>query len=197
MKKIELKKLAKSPIFWIGLGVIVGGIFLFLFHPKSSSKDVLARVGRKVITAEDFQKRIDALPGYYRSFAAENKKVFLDDLINQELLFQAAKKKRVLKDKEVRKLIEEFAKGIVIRKYVEKEVLGKIKVTEDELLSYYKDHRSEFTSTDSSPSFPEVKDRIEKIIRNEKEERAYRDCVKKLRDRANIRTNTPLLSQIK
>ncbi len=198
------KRWKENKFFWIGIGavgivVVSGLLFLLYFSPKKESrdKDVLASAGKKVITTSDFKKRLQTLPEYYRNFAVENREVFLNDLINRELLFDEGERKGILRDKSTREKIEEAKKDIVVAQFVRKEVLGKIEVSEDELQKYYNEHKEELSSGKRSPSFEESKPYLEKVLKSQKEEEVFRNFLKELRTRSKVEINSDRLKELK
>ncbi|HNX90713.1 MAG TPA: peptidylprolyl isomerase, partial [Candidatus Omnitrophota bacterium] len=72
------------------------------------------------------------------------KKEFLQEIINDTLLYQAALKRGLDKDKDVQKVIDEAKKKIVIARYLKDNIDDKIEITDAEILQYYNEHQNEF-----------------------------------------------------
>jgi len=68
---------------------------------------VLASIGDIKVTVADFAERISNLPAKYRESANKRKAAYLQELINDTLLYQEAVRNNLDKDEEVRKVIEE------------------------------------------------------------------------------------------
>lgn len=112
---------------------------------KSSPDDkVLVKVSDSVITAKDFKDRIAKLPPYYQKLVEKDKKRYLDEMIMEKLFYEAAVRKGLDRDKEVIEIVKEAKKKIVTAKFVETEVDANIKITDDELKSYYEAHKGDF-----------------------------------------------------
>lgn len=108
--------------------------------------NVLAQVSNRFITLGDFKKKIARLPAYYQNVVEKNKKRYLDEVIMEALMYEEALRKGLEKDKEVKEVVNEARKKILIAKLVKNEVEDNVKVTEDELKSFYESHKDEFKS---------------------------------------------------
>ena len=114
-------------------------------RPSPEDK-VLAKVSNKVITVKDFKSRIAKLPSYYQGIVDKNKKGYLDETIMEMLLYEDAIRKGLDKDKEVRDVVSEARKKILIAKLIKNEVEDKANVSEDEMKRFYELHKAEFKS---------------------------------------------------
>jgi peptidyl-prolyl cis-trans isomerase C len=74
----------------------------------------------------------------------EGRKKFLQELINQELLLQEARKKGLDKDKKVLANLERLKKGLIINALGEELCAGKDEVSDDEVMAYYQENKAEF-----------------------------------------------------
>lgn len=109
-----------------------------------SKRDTLARVGNDVITLKEFNQKIDLLPDDIKGVIEENKAAFLDSLIVEALLYKEGVKKDLDNDREVRELLEEAKKKIVISRYIKDEIEDKSDVSDREIKSYYRENRDDF-----------------------------------------------------
>lgn len=131
--------------YYILLYAVFLSIYLTGCGTRSSGQDkILATVGNKFITLKDFKQKLSKLPSYYQGMAEKNKKNLFDDMIVESLFLEDAIRKGVNKDKEVRDILEEARKKIIIAKFVKTEVDDKIKVSEEELKKYYEEHKDDF-----------------------------------------------------
>jgi peptidyl-prolyl cis-trans isomerase C len=128
-------------------------IVLFLFAAaygcakKPSADDrVLARMSNKYITLGDFRKRIEKVPSYYRNMIDKNKKRFLDETIVEMMFYEEAIRQSLDRDKEVKQVLVEAKKKILIAKLIQKEVESKIKIEDSEARKFYEEHKEEFKS---------------------------------------------------
>ncbi len=111
--------------------------------PDADSK-ILARVSNKTITLGDFKSRIAKLPPYYRDMINRNKKRYLDETVVETMFYEEAVRKGLNRDKEVREIINEAKKKILIAKLIKNEVEDKIRVGTPEMLAFYTEHKEDF-----------------------------------------------------
>lgn len=113
-------------------------------HEPSAGDKTLATVANKSISVNDFKQKFSKLPSHYRAVAEKNKKSLLDDMIVESLFLEDAVRKGFDRDREVRDLLEEAKKKIIVAKFVKAEVDDNVKVPEDEIRKYYDEHKDEF-----------------------------------------------------
>ena len=111
-------------------------------HPGEDK--ILATVGNKFITLSDFKNRISKMPSHYRVMAEKNRKAVFDEMIAEDLLMEDAVRKGVDRDKEVRDVIEEAKKKVIIGKFIKTEVDDKLKFSEEDMKKYYAEHKDDF-----------------------------------------------------
>jgi peptidyl-prolyl cis-trans isomerase C len=106
----------------------------------------LARVNGHVITLEEFEQEMERLPesAKLQMISEEGRRKFLQELINQELLLQEAKKKGLDKNKEILANVEMLKKGLIISALGEELCVGKDEVSDDEVEAYYQENKKEF-----------------------------------------------------
>ena len=103
----------------------------------------LVTIADKPITMKDFKNKLSRLPGHYQAVAEKNKKGLLDDMIVESLFLEDAVRKGIDKDKEIKDILVEARKKIIIAKFVKTEVDDKVKVSEDEMKAFYEEHKDE------------------------------------------------------
>ncbi|OGW77689.1 MAG: hypothetical protein A3I73_01945 [Omnitrophica bacterium RIFCSPLOWO2_02_FULL_45_16] len=111
--------------------------------PFSQDK-ILAAVANKFITLNEFKHKLSRLPSYYQGMADNNKKILLDDMIVESLFLEDAIRKSIDRDKEIREILEEARKKIIIAKYVKTEVDDKVKISEESIKKLYEEHKDNF-----------------------------------------------------
>ena len=114
----------------------------------SAGDRTLVTIANKSITVKDFKHKLSKLPGYYKAVAEKNKKNLLDDMIVESLFLEDAVRKGVDTDREVKDILEEARKKIIIAKFVKLEVDDKVKVPEDEMRKFYEEHKDGFKTPD-------------------------------------------------
>jgi len=115
-----------------------------------SDKDVLARIDRKhTITLAGFTERISKLPKRYQDVINKNKKEFLDEVIIDTLLYNEAVRKKLDRDDDVKKVIREAEKKILIARLLNDEVEEKIIVNEKDISAYYNANKEKFATPEA------------------------------------------------
>jgi len=102
---------------------------------SETDADVVAVVGTKRITVEDFNKKYDQVRS--KAFNPPTKAQFLEDLVRYEMGLQEAAKKQIEKDP----LVQDRMKEELYKALVEKELAArveKIAITDKEMEAYYK-----------------------------------------------------------
>ena len=110
----------------------------------SSDGIVLARVSNRTVTLGELESRIAKMPSYYQKIIEKDKKRYLDDMIIEMLLYEEAARRGLERDKEVKEVIAEAKRKILIAKFVKTEIEDKLKVPDEEVKSFYESHREEF-----------------------------------------------------
>jgi len=129
----------------IALAVIFSCIGLYgCGKAGKDGRKVIAKVSNRAITIADFKSRIDRLPAYYQKIIKNNLKRYLDETIMEMLLYEEALRRRLDNDKEVKEVIDEARKKILVSKLVASEVDEKARVSEEEIRKYYDEHKDEF-----------------------------------------------------
>ena len=110
---------------------------------------VLAKVGNKVITLEDFNTKLASMPPMYQQTLEANKELLLDDIIIESMLHEEALKKNLDKNKEVAQLMEEAKKRIVVARLIKTEVDDKTNVSDSEVETYYNTNKDSFVAPET------------------------------------------------
>ncbi|HVP58028.1 MAG TPA: peptidyl-prolyl cis-trans isomerase [bacterium] len=113
---------------------------------KANEGEGLAKVGSKVITESELQKRLSELPPYMQQqlSTADGKKRLLDGLIEEELMYKDALAAGLDKTDEYKNDMAQSSRDILLRMYYEKMVEGKAKPTDKEISDYFDAHKSDF-----------------------------------------------------
>ena len=135
-----MKLLARS-IQWLFLSLLVVIVIsvlclLHILRARENRQTVLAEVNGVSITVSDFNRLCSSSPDYYRDFIRENRRKFLEDLINRELLFQEAKRKKIDRLEKVKQKLEDKEKDILVEAFTKEEILKRIEASLDEVKSY-------------------------------------------------------------
>lgn len=124
----------------------LGVIYLGCAKKASVDDKVLATVSNKSITLKDFKNRISRLPSHYQNIIEKNKKRFLDETIVEMLFYEEAMRQGLDQEREVKDVIREAKKKILIAKLIKNEVEDKLRVEEDEAKQFYEARKDDFKS---------------------------------------------------
>lgn len=133
------------------VGVLIFGLSAFMGCEKAKTaaltaqqKDVVATVGNQTITMKDVDERIAKLPSYYQAMLKTRKKELVDDMVLEVLLYDEANKKGIQNDKEVKEMLAEAQRKIMITKLIKDEVELKVQISDKDVEDYYAAHKDEF-----------------------------------------------------
>jgi peptidyl-prolyl cis-trans isomerase C len=112
----------------------------------SKSNQVLARVGDREITSAYFERQVADLPEGVReaSLQGEGKKAIVEGLVDREIIYGAAVKKKLDKSVDLNRKFEDLKKELVIKTYLENELGDRVKVEDAEVQAYYNNHPAEY-----------------------------------------------------
>jgi parvulin-like peptidyl-prolyl isomerase len=130
-----------------GAAMIVICIILLCLNCDKFSKDdspVIARVGKAVLTVDDLNNSIP--PEYSDKITGEQRKNYVQQWIDTELLYQTALREKIHKDREIQERLEKMKKDLlgaeVINRYSLK--TPQLKISEEAIINYYEQHKDSF-----------------------------------------------------
>ncbi|MDD3643113.1 MAG: peptidyl-prolyl cis-trans isomerase [Candidatus Krumholzibacteria bacterium] len=105
-----------------------------------------ARVGDVKITQKEIDDRIEKIGPQFRSryTGREGRARYVDTVIDEELLYLAARETDLRYDDEVKEQLRQAEKNVLITAYYDREIRQKVDVTEKEIEQYYNEHWEEF-----------------------------------------------------
>ena len=152
-----------------------------LSTPALSADKVLAVVNGKEITEKQLNEAIKDLPPNYQNLKGkpEFRKMLLENLVKEELLFQQARREGIEKEPEVQRKIELAKRRIIIQALLEKHVKpGKVQVSEKEALDFYNKNRAQFRDANGKQiPFNSLRPFIVQSLKQKKEEEALRRAI--------------------
>lgn len=143
-RDIQGKKFMRRTFWYFTFMLVVSFILTGCGKPVPKDDDVLASVGDTKITVADFNKKLANLPERYRDVVKKRKAEFLQEVINDTLLYQEARNKGLHKDQEVRDLIVEAKKKILITRLLKDEVEDAIEVTDEDMEEFYDENKDRY-----------------------------------------------------
>lgn len=137
----------KNKIIFLIVLAVVSSMAVSGCAKKASDDDkVLAKVGNKQITLKEFKTRLAKLPSYYQNMIENNKKRYLDEMIMEMLLYEDAVRKGLERDKEVKEVVREAQKKIMIAKLIKTEVEDRVTIPDSEMKEFYEANKTSFKS---------------------------------------------------
>jgi len=111
---------------------------------KKEAGDVVATVNGEPITLIMVEAKIGKLPQYYQTFAVQHKKEIVNEMIIEELLYDEARRRKLNRDPDIKELINDATKKILISKVVEEEAKKSGPVSEDDVKVYYEENKEKY-----------------------------------------------------
>ena len=149
---------------------------------------VLAKIGSREITSGDLEFEMKRLPPYMQAQIKDKSKrvEFLRQYVATELFYDAAKRKGLEKDAEVLEAAFLAKKNLMVQKFLEEEIAGKIDYHESDLDLYYRANLNRYTKTDSAGknpqqlSFAEAKPQVTQDFIREKQQQSYNALIERM-----------------
>ncbi len=118
-------------------------------QPKPKNPDAVVEVGGTGITLSELSSQYDSLPDYAKGiFQGEGgKDRFVQEVVKKEILYQEAVKEGLDKDPKFQRKVEDFRKLTLISGLLEKQIMAKTQVTEQEAKDFYNKNKKDFAIT--------------------------------------------------
>jgi len=106
------------------------------------SETILSSFNGQTITLGEFNQLWDQIPENNK--LQLTKRNVLDQIISEKLLIQEAKNRGLEQDKDVLEQIKNTTEQILVQSLIEKEIIRKVKVNDQEALTYYEENKDNF-----------------------------------------------------
>ena len=118
---------------------------------KDDPTKVIAKVGSKVYLVDDINDRISNLDPQLQSYfeAKENKVRLLDQIIEEELIYQLAKKDRLQRTKDFKKTMDDLKRQALINYFIQQNVDNMSEITRSEVEEFYNANTAQFSEYQS------------------------------------------------
>ena len=109
---------------------------------------VVLKVGSKTYSNDDISDRIGiandpSVKAYFES--KENREKLVDQIIEEEVIYQLAKKERLQRNKEFKTRMDQLERQALIQFYIQQNVDEIVEVTPDEVETFYNSNKSIFS----------------------------------------------------
>jgi len=132
---------------------------------EEENKETLATVNDEIITLEEFNQYWDMIPDNYKMQLS--KEDVLEQLITQTLLIQKAEEINLREDPEVSFQIKNTVDQILIQSLLEKEIIDKTSLNDDDIKSYYEENKENYWQEEEVHAFDilvETREQAEEIL---------------------------------
>lgn len=177
---------------------ITAVVILGLFFPACKKDEpFVIKLGKEKITESDVTDKLSGTPPDFQKFATTplGRKHFLDFLVQQLVMVEAAKKAGIEKQDEFKKALEDFQKeqqrqlenykdGLLVDTYLKK-LKENMKVSDADIQNYYNENKSTFEKPIAytvrhilAPDKQKAQDAYERIKKGEKFEQVAKEVSK-------------------
>jgi len=156
--------------------------------------ETIAEVNGKKISLNYLERELEKLPESLRKNFDNDYPGFLEELITIEILSQEAKRLKIDTIIEVKAKIahdKNMRNNILATELLNREVVMKIQVSEDELKKFYSEHKKETKGS----TYEHARPQIYQILRDQKKQDALNAYIADLRDRARVIRNKKWLER--
>ncbi|MBU4602797.1 peptidyl-prolyl cis-trans isomerase [bacterium] len=108
-----------------------------------SPETILASFGGQTITLGEFNQLWEEVPEEYK--LQLDKSMVLDQVISEKLLIQEANNMGLEKDNDVLEQIKKMTEQILVQTLIQREILDKVDVNDEEVSEYYEQNKGSFT----------------------------------------------------
>lgn len=164
--------------------VLFAILFLPAFlHASAEKAKVIARIGDRVYTTEDFQRWMELNPeDRQEAVAADDKKKagMLNQIITNMVIADVARKQKFDRQSDIKEKMKYVINGFLTLEYIERVVAAGVSLTEEEIKNYYEENINKFSKPE------EVRARYIMIkVDAEMDETAKQDARKKAEEILN------------
>jgi len=135
-----------SIVIAIILGVAVLGYLSF-----NKKQNTLATIGRHVISKSDLQDRLKTFPEQYQEQLKipANQEKILNQMVEEELLMQAAKHEGIEQRKEITDKLEQAKKELILNTLITEKINNQVTITEEEVKAFFKQNEAQFNEVEN------------------------------------------------
>jgi peptidyl-prolyl cis-trans isomerase C len=126
--------------------IAVAAVLVLLACAKEEETGGLARIGNKVVTLEDLEKRLEVMPPYMQEQlrTPEGKERLLKAIVEEDIIVKEATRLGFDKSEELKKELELRKRDMLVRLFYEKVIDAQAAPSDSEVVSYYETHPEEF-----------------------------------------------------
>lgn len=127
---------------------------------------------------------------------------FLQSWVVQEIMYRQAVEEGLAGDPKVKSFIDELTRGALSQQLMNKQLAGKVNITETDLQTYYQANKEKYlelanpedpNSVERQKSFDEVRDQVAGELVSRKSQDVQQSLIKELMDKYNVIVHTSVL----
>lgn len=124
-------------------GAIIGST---IFSAVETKPKVLKKVGKEVVTEQEFNELLNSLSGQYKEFYSteDGKAMLLDKLVEQKIFVQEAKLKKMDQSEKFKKNMKIAMENELADMFIKHEIIENVKVEEKELELEYETNKESY-----------------------------------------------------
>ena len=181
---------------WVG--IFAWMLVLACSRGAAVEKDVLATVNDYKLTVSEFQRQLAADMEIDRELKMTNpiKKIYLNQIIQQQVLIQEAKRQKLDQQPKFIRAIQRYWEATLIRELMEskgQEIEKQVIVSQEEVQRYYDDLKRKDPAI---KPLSEMDSELTARIREDKKTAMFQKWVDELKHEAAIHTNDNLLDNM-
>ena len=153
------------------------------------------------MTAEQLNEQKKQMLQQYNKPAAKGQ--FLQSWLAQEIMYRQALEDELTRDPKVKSFINELTRSALSQQLMNRELSGKVNITETDLQTYYQANKEKFiepanqqdpNSVERQKSFDEVRDQVASELVSRKSQDVQQSLIKQLMDKYNVIVHTSVLT---
>ncbi|MEO1784090.1 SurA N-terminal domain-containing protein [Thermodesulfobium sp. 4217-1] len=166
-------------------------LFVVLVNPSFADDKVLATVDGTNITQSQFDAFLNSLPANVDKTNPDVKTAVLNNLIDDVVLLNEAKKEGLESDPKVIQAIDNAKNQILVSFLLQKQLAGQsFDITDADVTNFYNQNSDKFKDKNGNlVPIDKVKDYIKQYLKNQKEQQAAQTYVDSLKKQDNIVIN--------
>lgn len=145
----------------------------------------VAKKGKLIFKVKDIQPKL-------RRLMFVPKEEAVKQIVDQELLYQEAEKRKLEQRKETQEDLAQLMDGLLFQKLYREDVFLRLTVSDEEVASYYEEHKKDYPNK----TLEDVKASIRNRLLSEKRRRQLGEYTNRLRAKYKVEVDKTLLAQI-
>jgi len=168
---------------------------------ESRPGTVIAKIGEREITSGDLKFQLNQMPDYMRDQfkTREAKTELLKQMVANDLFYDAAKRQGLDSDKDVIEGAFQAKKSLMVQKYLQLEIAGRVNITPDHVQDYYKANLDKYAEKNEDGTvkrqkpFHEVQQQVAEDLAMEKQQRAVDELLQQMMEAEKVQIFTDLV----